>query len=126
MRFTSSQRLRQTAEYQAVRSRGYRLDCGTFLFSVLLQPGGRRRPPLRRLGVIGSKRVGDAVRRNAAKRRLREVFRLHQEKLPPDCDVVLIARRNLLTEPFNRTEERFSKACSKTAAFAENSRGNET
>ncbi len=113
MRFTSRQRLRRTAEFEAVREKGRRVDCGTFLFSILLPASAEEE--LRRLGVIASKRVGPAVRRNAAKRRLREVFRLHQEQLPPRCDLVLIARSRLVDEPFARTEERFLKACRRVA-----------
>jgi ribonuclease P protein component len=114
MRLTSRQRLRRTAEFQAVREKGRRLDCGTFLFSILLR-SGESEGSLRRLGVIASKRVGPAVRRNASKRRLREVFRLHQEELPPCSDVVLIARPALADEDFQESERRFLKACRKVA-----------
>jgi ribonuclease P protein component len=124
MRFTSSQRLRRTADYEAVRAGARRLDCGSFLFSILL-PCGETVRPLRRVGVIASRRVGKAVDRNRAKRRLREIFRLHQAKLPLHCDVVLTARRGLLHEPFNRTEERFCRACEKTAALRQDRSGND-
>eukprot|EP01035_Chromulina_nebulosa_P012925 gene12926-biopygen10942 len=36
--------------------------------------------------------VGNAIRRNRAKRRLRELFRAHQDRLPAHCDFLLIAR----------------------------------
>lgn len=110
MRFTTSQRLRRTADFQEVRSKGRAIDCGSFLFSFLSH-AGETGEPLRRLGVIASRRVGNAVRRNFAKRRLREVFRLHQANLPEACDVVMIARRRVLNERFAETEERFLKAC---------------
>ena len=115
MRFSSQQRLRRTAEFAAVREKGRRVDCGTFLFSILL-PADPVTGDLRRLGVIASKRVGPAVQRNASKRRLREIFRLHQEKLPSRCDLVLIARSRLVEEPFGKTEERFLKACKRIAS----------
>jgi ribonuclease P protein component len=114
MRFSSRQRLRRTAEFEAVRNGGRRMDCGTFLFSILLR-AGEGESGLRRLGVIASKRVGPAVRRNAAKRRLRGVYRLHQEKAPRSSDLVLIAKRSLVDEPFSATEERFLKACKRVA-----------
>lgn len=120
MRFTSRQRLRRTAEYQAVRSHGRQIVCGTFLFSILAMP--EREPPLRRLGVIASRRVGNAVARNRAKRRFRELFRLHQGKLPPSCDIVLIARRSLAAESFAETEARFLKTCSRVNPKPEASR----
>jgi ribonuclease P protein component len=117
MRFTSSQRLRRSAEFEAVRHRGRRVDCGTFLFSILMR-SGEEESPLRRLGVVASKRVGPAVQRNAAKRRLREVYRLHQEQVPEGSDLVLIARSSLVEEAFSSTEKRFLKACQRVAPRA--------
>lgn len=75
-----------------------------------------RRPALRRLGVIASRRVGNAVQRNRAKRRLREVFRLNQDRLPGSCDVVLVARRSTNSAPFRNLEERFRHTLEKLNA----------
>ena len=45
-----------------------------------------------RLGVVASRRVGPAVTRNRAKRRLREAFRLNRHAFQGRMDVVLVAR----------------------------------
>jgi ribonuclease P protein component len=45
-----------------------------------------------RLGIVASKKVGNAVQRNRAKRLVREVFRRHRAALPPGLDLVVIAR----------------------------------
>jgi ribonuclease P protein component len=45
-----------------------------------------------RLGVTVSSRVGDSVRRNLVKRRVREVFRHLHGELAPGQDVVVIAK----------------------------------
>nr|MBA2240129.1 ribonuclease P protein component [Solirubrobacterales bacterium] len=45
-----------------------------------------------RLGVSVSRRVGNAVRRNAVKRSLREAFWSDDEILPPGYDFVVVAR----------------------------------
>ena len=45
-----------------------------------------------RLGVVASRRIGPAVIRNRAKRRLREAFRLNRHGFQGHMDVVLIAR----------------------------------
>ncbi len=45
-----------------------------------------------RLGVIATKRLGKAVRRNRVKRLLREFFRHHKGILPPR-DIVIIAKK---------------------------------
>ena len=45
-----------------------------------------------RLGVVASRRIGPAVMRNRAKRRLREAFRLNRHGFQGLMDVVLVAR----------------------------------
>jgi ribonuclease P protein component len=49
-----------------------------------------------RLGVVASRKVGGAVARNRARRRLREAYRRNRGRLTGERDVVLVARRELL------------------------------
>ncbi len=44
-----------------------------------------------RLGVITSRRVGNAVRRNAVRRRIREAFRRNKDTLPKGFDIICVA-----------------------------------
>ena len=48
-----------------------------------------------RLGLVVSKRVGNAVRRNRTKRVIREAFRQSTEIWPGDFDFLVIARASL-------------------------------
>lgn len=53
------------------------------------------------MGVVASKRVGNAVERARAKRRLREAFRRQRSTFTGVTDdVVLVARRSLLKAPW--------------------------
>lgn len=48
-----------------------------------------------RLGIVVTKKLGSAVRRNRIKRVMREVFRRHRELFPSASDVVAIAKHGL-------------------------------
>ena len=45
-----------------------------------------------RLGITASVKLGNAVKRNRARRRLREVYRLNSPRLSQGWDLVLVAR----------------------------------
>lgn len=100
LRFGPQVRLKARHEFQAVQTRGRRV--ATRLVTILALPN---QLAVDRLGLIASRKFGNAVMRNRAKRRLREIFR-HTE---PDTigtrglvslDVVAIPRRALLDVPF--------------------------
>jgi ribonuclease P protein component len=64
------------------------------------------------VGFTASRRVGNAVERNRARRRLKEVARLHlPEHGLAGHDHVLVARRAALQRPFARLVEDFADAC---------------
>lgn len=46
-----------------------------------------------RVGVVASRKVGNAVMRNRARRRLREAWRLNRHAFTGTVDVVLVGRR---------------------------------
>jgi len=50
-----------------------------------------------RLGVVSSRKVGGAVQRNMARRRLREAWRRNRQDMTGQHDVVLVARRPVVT-----------------------------
>ena len=58
-----------------------------------------------RLGIVASRKLGDAVRRNRAKRLIREVFR-RGDMLQPGkgLDVVVIPRRELFDAVYSSLE----------------------
>lgn len=103
--FGKSQRVRRRGEFQNAFKAGYRVS--SRYFTLILLPGAA--PPAR-LGIVASRKLGDAVRRNRAKRLIREVFR-HLEPLPTSgLDVVVIPRRELFDAPYIDLERDFRTA----------------
>ena len=55
-----------------------------------------------RVGITVSKKLGKAVVRNRVRRRLREVYRLHEELFAPGWDIVVVARSRCTEAPFSK------------------------
>ena len=86
----SNGRLRRRAEFTRVYERGARLR-GRFMTCFAL-PNGLDSP---RLGIAASRKIGNAVVRNRAKRRVRELYRAHKPLKP--IDIVFVPRRELVS-----------------------------
>ncbi|MFA5264486.1 MAG: ribonuclease P protein component [Opitutaceae bacterium] len=115
MRFRPEQHIRRQAEIKALREKGRRVDCGAFTLWWLERsdvPAGAKPGP--RVCVVASiAAVGRAVLRNRAKRRLRELFRRHQEKIGARIDLMLLARAAVNKLDYPVLEERFLQACNR-------------
>ncbi len=83
------------------------------LFSVHAFPNEIGTP---RLGLSVSKKVGNAVTRNALRRRLREVFHSTIGRIPGSLDLVVSARPPASTATFEELNEEFFKALDKIGA----------
>lgn len=103
MGFPRSRRLKQPGEFARARTQGQRLVCGCLIANVLARPGSATA----RLGVVTSKKVGNAVARSRARRLLRESFRLHQHELRSPVDLVLVARPSIAGKKFAEVERDF-------------------
>lgn len=117
VRFRPEQHLRRASDIRAVRERGRRIDCRAFTIwwkAREAEPAANRPPPPAgaRVCVIASTNaVGGAVRRNRAKRRLREVFRHEQGNVPARCDLLLLARAAANDWPLEQLRKSFAGAC---------------
>jgi ribonuclease P protein component len=130
MRFRSEQHLRRQGDIRAVREQGRRLD--GHAFTIWWKPretptgGSRTKAPAKvdatraRVCVIASTAaVGGAIHRNRAKRRLRELFRQQQARVPAGCDLLLIARAAATHLPMAELESKFIEACRRISSPAE-------
>jgi len=91
-RLRRHQRLTSTADFQATYAQGKSGAARTLVMWLRQGPGASLR-----LGVVASKVIGNAVQRARAKRRLREAWRLNRHRFHGDVDVILVARRTILT-----------------------------
>ena len=91
-------RLTRRAEFLRVAGKGKRAARPGLVLQAMPGTAG----PLR-LGFTATKKIGGAVVRNRAKRRLREAARLLlAEAPPPGWDLVLIARGATAARPFDK------------------------
>ena len=112
-RFTKAARLRHRQEFLRAQAQGKRFH--TRHFGVTLAPMAEDQP---RLGLVATRRMGKAVRRNRVKRLLREFFRRHQTGLPA-FDLVIMAKKGASSLGYHQVEEElgrllFSRARQKT------------
>ena len=68
-----------------------------------------------RLGITVSAKLGKAVRRNKIRRRIREIYRIHQGELLPGWDIVVVARVKAAHSSYAAIERSFLSAADKLA-----------
>ena len=66
-----------------------------------------------RLGFTVSTKLGHAVVRNRVRRRLREIYRLNEDKLNGGLDVVVVARVRAASSDYRQLEKSFLKLADK-------------
>jgi len=85
MRFTIS--LKKNYEFRRLYNRG-KSAVSQYAVVYCRRNGGTHN----RLGITVSTKIGGAVQRNLVRRRLKEIYRLNEDKITPGYDVVIVAR----------------------------------
>jgi ribonuclease P protein component len=107
-------RLTREIEYRAVYDGGRSRRGEAMVCVALAQPGQPTRA-----GIVASRKVGDAVRRNRAKRRLREALRLVWPELPcTGWHLVLIATPVTVTLDYGRLVDDLRRSLSQLGVLA--------
>ena len=60
-----------------------------------------------RIGLTVSGKLGHAVVRNRVRRRLREVYRLNEERFAPGWDIVVVARSRCISADFGKLTQAY-------------------
>jgi len=92
-------RLTKGEDFQRVREQGKRWR-GKFcaLNAAQAQATNSSNTPQTRIGYIASKSIGNAIKRNRARRLMREAARHLKDKIPDGWDIVLIAHSSIIDE----------------------------
>ena len=92
MEFSTSLKLNHIFQ-RLYRTQGYANSCMVLYVR-------KNRTATNRVGITVSKKLGHAVVRNRVRRRLREVYRLHEDQFCPGYDIVLVARTRAIRADF--------------------------
>ena len=104
MQYTTT--LKQNHEFRRLYARGRNAVTPTLVIYAR-----RNRTDRTRVGFTVTVKLGHAVVRNRVRRRLREIYRLHEEELCRGFDLVIVARSRSVGAAYRDLERDFLSAC---------------
>ena len=109
--------LKKNHEFRRLYQRGASAAGGSMVVYCRRNRLGRNR-----LGLTASVKIGGAVVRNRARRRLREVYRLNGGRLRQGWDIILVARSRTPTASWRELNDTFLRLCRKLDLLGEKTR----
>jgi ribonuclease P protein component len=108
-----AKRLLKRADFERVRREGSFVRGNLLSIGCLKSDGGQLRA-----GFVTSRRIGNAVVRNRVRRRLREIFRRHQERIYPSHDLVTVANPAGAKATFAQLEHEWLRLAKRNSILA--------
>lgn len=105
LRLPRERRISRGGDFQRAKIQGRRLAVGCLVLNWVEALDGTIR-----VGVITSRKIGNAVVRTRARRLLREAFRLNQHRFARPVDLVLVARQSIVEKNLAGVEGDFVMA----------------
>ena len=106
--------LKKNHEFRRLYQKGASAAGGALVIYCRKNKLGRNR-----LGLTASVKLGGAVVRNRARRRMREVYRLNSPRLCRGYDFILVARGRTLTASWQELNGIFARLCRKLGVWRE-------
>ena len=117
--FGRASRLRLSSEFKLVKESG-KSWTGRYLILVALNRGAGLPS---RVGMITTRRLGNAVVRNQVRRRMREIFRLNQDQIRDGYWIVTIARASSAFVAYQELERDWLRLAKRASILESRSHG---
>lgn len=105
------ERISRGKEYKCIYNNGKRMP-GKYIIVFAY----KNQLPHNRFGIVTSKKVGNAVVRNRAKRQIREIIKKNLDQLQPGYDVVVVSRYNIKEAVYIDLEKDFLRLMRKASS----------
>ena len=120
--FTKQERLHLSRDFQEISRKGRVYTCRAIKIVI----AGKAQDTGARLGLIVSRKLGDAVVRNKLKRRLREIFRLNKHLFTGGADMLFIPRNPAVGLSYGQLREEVTSLWRKAKLIRANDSENHT
>ena len=105
--------LKKNHEFRRLYSKGK--SAVSPYFVIYCRKTGR---PESRLGITTGVKLGNAVKRNRARRRIRALYRTREGNLLPGYDIVIVARTRVIYGKYSELERSFAQLVKKLGLAA--------
>ena len=102
--------LKKNQDFQAVYNNGTSRADSLLVLYVLKKEGQEKS----RVGISVSKKVGNSVKRNRARRLMRESYRQLKDIVPTGYDIIIIARNTITGRSFSEVDNSMKHAFRRT------------